>query len=238
MGFSKKKKAPAMASVMPSGGLFGRLRANANSLVAARQAELARQEAERQQAERRAQGRNYVDGAFGQFDDNFFNSQRNNYANYYDSSVENEYKQKRDDLARSLNQTQGSGAFDYVKLFDSLDREYASKRGQGGSAADSYVSGLRNEVNANRNSLYGMAEGGGDPNAVLQNASGTANNLRSRQFSPLGSFFANISKAPGVSTAPNQPGGNVNYGSFSSASSGTNPAAFNIAPISSTRVVS
>jgi hypothetical protein len=193
---------------------------------------------ERQQAERRAQGRNYVDGAFGQLNDDYFNNLRSSYANYFDSSVQNEYNQKRNELANAMQGTQGSAAFDFVGKIDALDREYQNRRGGMNSAADSYVNNVRGEVNNARNSLYSMAEGGNDPNAVLQNASGAVNSIRSRQFSPLGSFFANIAAQPGTSTAPNQPGGNVNYGSFATASGATNPAAFNIAPLSSARVVS
>lgn len=236
MGFakSKKKQVAQPSASSPLGRLFGR---NPN-IFAQREAALKAQREAEQRAQRQQQGRGAIDNAFGQFDDNYFNSLKQNYAGFYDQSVQDEYNRKRNELASGFQNTQGAGAFDYVNLFDALDREYAGKGGQAQTAADTYVSGVRNDVNANRNSLYYQNDQMADPNAISQTAGSTANSIRNRQFSPLGSMFAGIRPSTGVSTAPNQPGGNVNYGSFASAAGSLNPAAFNIAPTSTSRVVS
>lgn len=233
MGFRKSKRV-STPTTSPFGGFSGRARA----MFAEQQAREAAERQAREREQRIGQGRGYIDGAFGQFDDGYFNNLRQNYSGFYDQSVQDDYMRRRNELANQFGQTQGSQAFDYVNLFDSLDREYANTRSQAGSAADGYVSGVRNEVASNRNSLYSQNDQVADPNAISQSAKNAASSIRNRQFSPLGSFFANIKPLTGTSTAPSQGGGAVNYGSFANADSQFNPAAFNIAPVSSSRVVS
>ena len=232
MGFRKSKK-----RFYQAGPTETELRAQEQAAVNDRAAQEAAKQAQ-ERAQRQQQGRGYIDSAFGQFDDNYYNNLRESYSGFYDQSVQDQYKTQRDALTSQFGQTQGSQAFDYVKLFDSLDREYANKRGEAGSLADNYVSGVRSEVSSNKDALYSQNDQSADPNTVAQAANSKASSLRNRQFSPLGNVFANIKPATGASTAPSQTGGAVNYGSFASADSQFNPAAFNIAPVTSSRVVS
>lgn len=235
MGFLKSKK----RAQTNSGGLFAQER---EQQLEAYAQEKAVKQAEEQKAQARAQrqqqGRGAIDSTFGQFDDNYFNSVKQDYAGFYDQSVQDEYNRKRNELASGFKNTQGAGAFDYVSMFDALDREYSEKRGRAQTAADNYVSGVRNDVNTNRNSLYNQNDEMADPNTISQAASSTANSIRNRKFSPLGSMFSNLRPSTGVSTAPNQTGGDVNYGSVANTAGSFNPAAFNIAPTSTSRVVS
>lgn len=160
--------------------------------VAAEQAARAEQ-AERQRQQNIQAGIGSIDQAFGQFNDPFFDAQRQAFMQANTPQLDEQYARARDELTALLA---GRGTLESTvgaDQFGQLENRFQTARGDLANRALEFVSGIRGRVNDTRNNLLTMVNAGGDPSGIAARAAGEATTLARTATQvptqPLGSVF-------------------------------------------------
>ncbi len=157
-----------------------------NSAAVARQQEQARNA-------RITEGQGKIDEQFGVFDPSFFGNFQNDYLNYYNPQVDEQFadtrKNLRYDLARkgTLNSTPGQNKF--ADLIDA----YQSRRDEVASNALSATNQLKGDVENTKSELYAQNQQSADPSLAAQSAVSRVGALSTTPtYSPLADLFSGI----------------------------------------------
>lgn len=164
-------------------------------------AEEARKEQQAREAKIRL-GMGNINGAFGQFDDNWFNGRRQAYLDFSLPQLEDQYSKARQSLiyalARGGNLQSSIGA---GRLGD-LKTQYDTNKQQLQSQADAVANQARQDVIQQRSALIDQLNSTADANAAQSEAMNRARLLSAAPtFSALGQLFQNVT-AGLASSAP------------------------------------
>jgi len=155
-------------------------------------AAIARQREEERQG-RIAEGQTAIDDTFSQFDDNFFNNQQNNFTDFFNPQVDDQFEKAREQLtfglARRGNLQSQAASDKFGDAQQELDRVRTDIANRGLSAGQD----ARSRVEAQRNELINLNNSAADPSLIASRASAAATGLNAPQvFSPLGNVFAGL----------------------------------------------
>lgn len=153
-------------------------------------------EAQRQEELRRQNiqsGQQSIDGAFGQFNDGFFDNIRNSFTQTQMPGLQQQFDQARDQLTAALA---GRGTLESTAgaaQMGQLQQRFGEQQASIGAQALDFANNIRGRVNDSRNNLLSMVMSGGDPSGIAARATGDATSLArtSAQIptAPLGSVF-------------------------------------------------
>lgn len=159
-------------------------------------AEIARQQEAQRQA-RILQGQQGIDQAFAGFDDNFFGGYQQQYSDYYDPQLNDQFNDARKrltlQLAQTGNLTGSTGATQQANLQKYFDQQKMSVSNQSIEAAKK----LRGDIDARKSQLYADNRAAADPGSAAAAAASAAQYLQpGAPSSPLadvfGDFFAQL----------------------------------------------
>lgn len=167
--------------------------------------------ARRQEEERQArirEGRGKIDEAFGQFDDPFYQTQQQNYLDYYTPQLTNKFEDARrkliSDLSRTGNLQSGVGAKKQGDLKKAFDLQSGTISGQ----AIDYGNQVRTNVENARSDLYQQNQASADPSAAGSSAMARVGALsQAPALTPLGDVFAGLIDLGGLALASEARGG-------------------------------
>jgi hypothetical protein len=179
---------------------------NSGAKAAAQESQLARQQEEARQQEIRA-GRESIDQTFGQFDDNFFASNRQAFKDYALPQLDRQFgdasKELTFDLARSgltNSSVRGEQAGRLQELYDRNMQQVTNE-------ALSREQQQRNAVEGARSDLVSMLQTTGDAQGATNQALSRASMLSQPQpFSPLGQLFTDFTAGLGTQAAMERAG--------------------------------
>ena len=183
-----------------------------NSAEIARAEEAARQE-------RIATGQASIDQSFAGFNDDFYNQYQQDYTDYYNPQLDDQFadanKRLTLQLAQSGNLTGSVGARQLADLRKNYDDQKLAIAGNASNA----VQGLRSDIDNNRSQLYANNRAAADPGSAASAATSAAQSLQpGPQTSPLGNvfsdFFSNVGNVQAVrqNTSNSQGGGVQSFG--------------------------
>lgn len=168
-------------------------------------AEIARQEEAARQA-RISQGQQGIDQAFSGFDDPFYQGYQNQYLDYYNPQLNDQYseavKRLTLQLAQTGNLTGSTGASQLADLKKYYDTQKMSVTNQ---ALDA-VNTLRGNIDAKKSQLYADNRAAADPGSAASAAASAAQYLQpTAPTSPLanvfGDFFGNLGNVAAIQNA-------------------------------------
>jgi uncharacterized protein YciI len=140
-------------------------------------AELARQ-AEEQRQSRITQGQSAIDQAFGGFNDDFYTGYQNQYNDFYNPQIDEQYgdasKRLKLQLARTGNLTGSVGANQLADLQKYYDAQKLSISGRGIDAANN----LRSNIDNSKSQLYANNRASADPGNATSAAAAAAQSLQ------------------------------------------------------------
>lgn len=190
-----------------------------NSAEIAQKAEDARQG-------RIAQGTTNIDNAFEGYNDDFFTGYQNDYSNYYNPQLDDQFTDANKKLTLQLAQTGNlTGSVGANQLAD-LQKHYdGQKTAIAGRAVDA-SNNLRGNIDNRKTQLYSSNRAAADPGNAASAAASAATSLQpAQESSPLanmfGDFFSNIGNNSAIKNKQsyNQGTGVQNYGGSGSNSS-------------------
>lgn len=154
-------------------------------------AEQRRREEEARREAAIAQGRELIESQFGQFDDSYYDTLRQNYLDYYMPQLDTQYQRALEsttyDLARRglLNSSAANR-----KLAD-LNEALAVQRGTIANQAEDVAAKQRAQVLADRDTLLNFNQSAADAETVSERVGGVTDRLMSYapQLTPLGQVF-------------------------------------------------
>lgn len=196
------------------------------------QEEVARIEAEaarvRAAEERRQQnialGQGEIAGAFGQFNDDFYNNRMNSYTAYAMPQLDKQYEDQMRSLTASLARSGNLNSSVRGELMSKLQSEYDKGKLTIADQARSFVDQARSSTDAARARLMESNMMLADPGTVRTSALAEASRLAiNPQYQNLGSMLSSLSNdvgAGGARTASQSAGGVNQYNTGLSRSSG------------------
>lgn len=155
-------------------------------------------EQERLRQERITAGRGAIDAAFSRFDDSYFGQFANDFTNYYNPQIDDQYGRAvgttRAALKnRGIDQSTVAGG-----AFSDLMRDRTRARTEVANNAAAGASQLRGNVERTKTDLYGLNESAADPAAANARATAEASAIVAPpNLSPISQVFA-ASMAPVV----------------------------------------
>lgn len=154
-------------------------------------AEARQQEQERQDRIRAGQGQ--IDAAFAQYDEPFYSTASQNYLDYYNPQLDDQYDKARRDVAFGLARSGLSESTAAADKYAELDKAKGTAAQQIAGGASDYAQGLRNKVESSKSSLYDLNTSAADPTAISSRLSAATQDLSApTTFSPLGEVFASF----------------------------------------------
>jgi hypothetical protein len=190
-----------------------------------KEARRAREDTERQEAERQgkvSQGRSNIDNAFSQFDDNYYNNYAQEYTNYYNSDIDQQYATAKDQLMAALASRGMLDSSIGASQTGKLEERYKTERSAIADRASDEVNSLKGNVEQQKSALYQTNESAANPDDISTQATGAVTSLTAgKERSALGQIFSDIlSSYGGYSSARNNSvGAGYTRGSGSSAGS-------------------
>jgi len=161
---------------------------------AQREAERARQETERREAERQAailSGQQRIDDAFGGFNDDYFGQFTTSYKDNQFSQLDDQYANARDRMIAAmagrgmLNSSTGQNAI------TDLTKRYNDERVNIAQRASDAANDLRSNIENSKTDLYGVNQSIADPETIATRATAASTAVRAPSTtSPLGDIFA------------------------------------------------
>lgn len=170
-----------------------------NSALKKSQQEAARQQAELQRREDERQqnilaGRDSIDEAFSQFDDNYFNDYQNTYQSTQLPGLDDQYGKARGKLIAALA---GRGTLESTagaNAVADLQKTNDDTRVDIGNRAVDATNQFRGSVDSAKTDLYSLNSQVADPQLVNARAFGSASAIAAPSASPLGDVFASALK--------------------------------------------
>ena len=164
-------------------------------------AERARADEQARQA-RITEGQANIDKAFEPFNDAFFGKISQDYTNYYEPQLTEQYqnaiKKQTVGLAGTGNLTSSAGANKLAEVRRLYDRSKTAVA----DAALSAANNLKSQIESNRSDLYNTNRAAADPTQALSLATARAGTLSAPQaYSPLGDIFGSLLKQAGTGLA-------------------------------------
>jgi hypothetical protein len=160
----------------------------------AAQAKKASKEAKQTEKKRQKsvlEGQDRIEGAFSQYDDDYYGGFKQDYLDYYRPQIEREFTNTRGKLFTGLlergmgESTVGAGKI--ADLQRRRDEEHTNAANQATDAANA----LRAKVENEKTNLYTLNLASADPQAINARAIGSATALAAPQaYSPIGQVFA------------------------------------------------
>lgn len=142
------------------------------------------------------QGQQNINNAFSQFDDNWFNQISQNYKNYAQPQLDDQYGVAKNNVTYSLarNGTTNSSMAGYQ--FGQLAKEYGINQDQIDSTADNYANNARANVNSQKQAVEDQLDSTANADQANTSALSAAASIGQQPtFSPLGNLFTNVSAA-------------------------------------------
>lgn len=140
-----------------------------------------------------AQDQNTINGAFAQFDPNYFQNYVNDYTNYYTPQLQQQYGLAKDQLTAALS---GNGTLESTVGANALaqlaqrDADQAAQISQQGAAAGTALEGNVAQQKAN---LFNQANASVDPSQIAANAQAATTALAAPPtYQPLGNVFSDL----------------------------------------------
>lgn len=170
-----------------------------NSAEIARQQEAARQR-------RIAEGQTNIDTAFADFNDDFYTGYQNQYLDYYNPQLEDQYSDAVKRLTLQLAQTGNlTGSAGANQLAD-LDQFYDQQKLAITNRAVDATNNLRGDIDNRKSQLYADNRAAADPGNASSAAASAATALQpAAPSSPLanafGDFFNNLGNAAAIQNA-------------------------------------
>jgi hypothetical protein len=160
--------------------------------AAAKEAERQRQlEIERQN--RITEGRTSIDGAFGQFDDDFYGGRSQAYQGYAMPELEDQFQDSMRSLVAALARSGNLQSSTRAEKMADLQEQYNQRKLDIYNTGMDYANQARSNVDAARNELYTQNQSLADPNLISGNAAARAATLNQMpSFSPLGQLFSDF----------------------------------------------
>lgn len=174
-------------------------------------AEKAAEQARQQEAQRQAKlatGRTSINNSLAGFDDNYYNTQSQNYDNWALPQLDDQFADQKKKLVFALSRggllNSSSAAQKQAELADQYN---TAKQGIIGKGTD-YATNTRKDVENTRAQLLSVLGSTEDPTTVADEATRQAATLRQApSFDPLGSLFTDIAdQVSKVQTAKNLAG--------------------------------
>lgn len=183
-------------------------------------------EQERQRQLRITEGRGAIDAAFSRFNDGYFSGFANDFTNYYNPQIDDQYG-RAVGTTRAALRNRGMGQSTVAGgAFSDLWRDRTRARTEVANNAAGAAASLRGNVERTKTDLYGLNESAADPAAANARATAEATAIVAPPtVSPIGQIFA-ASMQPvlaGVNAYRNragQPYPNAPTGSYGSTGSG------------------
>lgn len=146
---------------------------------------------ERERAQRIAQGKGQIKSAFDVFDKAFYRNYKNDYLNYYQPQLDQQFgdarRAVRYDAARRGVDTSTPG----INRFSDLVDLYAGQRRDLAASARGAKNDLKSQVATAKNTLFNQNAIAADPSLAHQGASAAVGAIQAvPQYSQLGNLFA------------------------------------------------
>lgn len=179
-----------------------------NTRIAEAQAEAdrLRQAEERRQANI-AEGQQEISGAFGQFDDNFFNQRAQSFLDFATPQLDRQYQDQMRQLTASLARTGNLNSSVRGDLMGQLQREYDTGKLGIADQARGFSDQARSGVSSAQARLMESNAQLADPGTIRNSAMAEAQGLSANpQFANLGQLLSNLSANVGPGAQPRQAG--------------------------------
>lgn len=172
--------------------------ADAARAQAAAEAEAARQAELKRQSDILA-GREAIDEAYSQFDDDFYNNRSQSYLDFALPSLEQEYEDTARALTSALARSGNLNSSIRGERLADLNEQMAKRKIDIQNQADDYANQARTAVESSKQDLYTTNQSLADPTLVRGNATAQVANLSNMpSFSPLGDLLSDFTS--GLST--------------------------------------
>lgn len=177
-----------------------------NRRIAEAQAEAERQrQAELRRQENIALGQQEIAGAFGQFNDDFFNQRNQSYLDFSMPQLDRQYQDQMRQLTASLARTGNLNSSVRGNLMGQLQREYDTAKLGLADTARGFADQARSSVSAAQARLMESNASLADPGLIRNSAMSEAQNLSANpQFANLGQLLSNLSANVGPGAASRQ----------------------------------
>lgn len=171
------------------------------------EAAAARQKEEERQARIKA-GSAKIDETFSVFGDTFYNDRKNEYMNYYQPQLDEQFKSAKDELTYAFAR---NGTLNSTMAADKqadLLKKYDVERAGIMSQADSEIANQQSRNNAEKSSLISQLQSTGDADRVSNEALARTQQMFNNRpaYSPLGDIFGGVASAIGNVRAGQQAG--------------------------------
>lgn len=138
----------------------------------------------------------------GQFNDDFFNKQRQNYIDYASPQLEDQYGQAQKQLVYSLARNGNLDSSARADLEGQLQKKYDLNKQQIADQGVAYGNQSRNSVEDARSQLIGMLNSTGDASGAVNSAISRAQSLsQPPSYSTLSNLFTDFTSALGTQAA-------------------------------------
>ena len=161
----------------------------ANTLAMQQYADQKKQEKERKA--NIAAGREKIDTAFSNFNDNYFNDYKNSYLDYYNPQIDKQFNDTNRTLTYRLADRGLLESSVGAESLGDLFKQYGDQKAEATNAAADAANKLKAQVEDTKTNLYSLNESASDPATVASAATGQASAIAQPQiYSQLGSLFA------------------------------------------------
>ena len=165
---------------------------NAAIAQAQREAEAARAAEEKRQTDV-AQGRQNIDDAFAQFDDDFYSGRSQAYMDYAMPQLDDEYQDSMKKLVTALSRGGNLNSSLRGERMADLNEQYNKRKIDLQNTADDYANQAKTQIESNRQDLYNTNQNLADPTLTKSNAtSSVASLMQQPSFSPLGDLLSDF----------------------------------------------
>lgn len=185
-----------------------------NRRIAEAQAEADRlREAEERRQQNIALGQQEIAGAFGQFNDDFFNQRSQSYLDFAMPQLDRQYQDQMRQLTAALARTGNLNSSVRGDLMGQLQREYDTGKLSIADQARGFADQARTGVSAAQARLMESNAQLADPGMIRNSAMAEAQGLMANpQFANLGQLLSNLSANVGPGAAPRQAGQGITSG--------------------------
>lgn len=166
-----------------------------NSAEQARKAEAARQA-------NISTGMSGISSAFSPFNDQYYQDRANDYVNYAEPQLDDQYADAKKQLTYALSRTGNLQSTTAADREAKLKQQYDTNRLGVESQGQQYASDARSKVEASRSDLTSQLEASADPTAASNLALTQAKSLTAAPaYSPLTQMFADVTSGIGPALA-------------------------------------
>lgn len=158
-------------------------------------AEIARQQ-EQERQQRITQGQGAIDNAFAGYNDDYFDTYKKNYLDYYNPQIDEKYANAQRDLRYNAARAGILDSSGGQRLFGDLGKAYTDQRRAVESDALNATNQQRTNVETTKSDLYSQNTAAADPSLAAINAAGRAGALQTPPtYSPVGDLFSGLTNA-------------------------------------------